>query len=133
MERVSIREASLRLHLPTSSIRQCIQDGELKAYRETNPEGRLAWVVELPEDGWTSAATALELGRKFSPWWWADEDKAGKIHYVEMLNSSALEEIMPEFLCGIVSDNVWFAKELLPEDVCPQCMAEAKGRNLPLS
>src|SRR5918996_6431439 len=45
MEKVSIREASLRLHIPQSAIRQCIQDGELKACRQTCPDGRLAWVV----------------------------------------------------------------------------------------
>ena len=133
MERVSIREASLHLRLSTSNVRQCIQNGELKAYRETSPDGRTTWVVELPEDGWTSAATAVELGREFSPWWWADEGKTGKIHYVEVLTSSALEEIMPEFLCGFVSDNVWFAKDLPSEDICPQCLAEAKGQDLPLS
>jgi hypothetical protein len=67
MERVSIREASLRLHIPQSPIQQCIQDGELKVYRQTSPDGRLSWVVELPEEGWTSAAMEIEMGRPFSP------------------------------------------------------------------
>ncbi len=117
MERVSIREASLRLGLPTSSIRQCIKDGELKAYRRTGPDGRLAWVVELPEDGWTSAATALEMERPFSPWWWADRDMTGNVHYVEVLTTSAWEQLLPKFLCGISSDNVWLAKEPSQEDL----------------
>ena len=72
-----IREASLRLHIPQSAIRQCTQDGELKVYRQTSPDGRLSWVVELPEEGWTSAAMEIEMGRPFSPWWWADGEKAG--------------------------------------------------------
>ena len=132
-EFITISEASSMLGQSEDELNELVSKGELKAYRETNPEGRQAWVVELPEDGWTSAATAVELGREFSPWWWADEGKTGKIHYVEVLTSSALEEIMPEFLCGFVSDNVWFAKDLQPEDLCPQCFAEAKGRSLPLT
>jgi hypothetical protein len=133
MERVSIREASLRLHIPKSAIRQCIQDGELKAYRQTCPDGRLAWVVELPKEGWTSAAIANEMGRPFSPWWWADGDKAGNVHYVEVLSTSAWEEIFPRFLCGLTSDNIWLAEELSPEELCPQCLMEAKVRDLPLT
>ena len=86
MERVSIRAASHRLRLPTSSIRRCIQNGELKAYRQTGSDGRNSWVVELPEEGWTSAAVTLEMGRTFSPWWWADNDMTGNVHYVEALS-----------------------------------------------
>ena len=133
MEKVSIREASLRLRIPQSAIRQCIQDGELKAYRNTSPDGRRTWVVELPEEGWTSTAMAIELGRPFSPWWWADEDKSGHLHYVEVLSTSAWEEILPKFLCGITSDNVWLSEELSQEELCPHCLSEAKARDLPLS
>jgi hypothetical protein len=133
MERVSIREASLRLHMPQSDIRRCIQDGELKAYRQTCPDGRFTWVVELPEEGWTSAAMAIEMGRSFSPWGWADRDRAGNVHYVEVFSTSAWEEIFPKFLCGLTSDNVWLAEELSQEDLCPQCLMEAKVRDLPLT
>ena len=103
MERVSIRAASHRLRLPTSSIRRCIQNGELKAYRQTGSDGRNSWVVELPEEGWTSAAVTLEMGRTFSPWWWADNDMTGNVHYVEALSPGAWEEILPKFLCGVIS------------------------------
>jgi hypothetical protein len=96
MERVSIREASLRLHIPQSAIRQCIQDGELKAYRQSCPDGRLAWVVELPEEGWTSTAMAIEMGRPFSPWWWADGDKAGNVHYVEVAVHFSMGRNIPQ-------------------------------------
>ena len=105
----------------------------MKAYRQTDPEGRLVWVVELPEDGWTSAATALERERPFSPWWWADGEMTGNVHYVEVLTTSAWETIYPQFLCGITSDNVWLAKGISQEELCPQCLTEAKTRNLPLS
>ena len=132
-ERVSIREASLRLHIPQSAIRQCTQDGELKVYRQTSPDGRLSWVVELPEEGWTSTAMAIEMGRPFSPWWWADGEKAGLVHYVEVLSTSAWEEILPKFLCGITSDNVWLAEDLSQEEYCSECLSEAKARSLPLN
>ena len=88
---------------------------------------------ELPEEGWTSTAMAIEMGRPFSPWWWADRDKAGNVHYVEVLSTSAWEEIYPKFLCGITSDNVWLAEELSQEALCPQCLMEAKERDLPLT
>jgi hypothetical protein len=133
MEKVSIREAALRLRLPQSSIRQCIQEGELKAYRQSGPEGRLVWVVELPEDGWMSDAMAFESDRPFSPWWWADRDRTGDVHYVEVFSTSAWEEILPKFLCGLVSENFWLAEEPLPDDLCPECLSEAKARELPLS
>lgn len=133
MERVSIREASVRLRLPASSIRQCIQDGELKAYRQAGPDGRLAWVVELPEEGWVSAAVSIELERPFSPWWWIQRDRTGNVHYVEVLSTSVWEEVFPKFLCGISSDSFWLAKDLSQEDLCPQCLVQAKFRNLPLT
>ena len=63
MEKVSIQEASRRLHIPTSSIRQCIQSGELKAERAPGPDGRTGWVVEMPPEGWTNSATAQEQNR----------------------------------------------------------------------
>ena len=71
MELVTIQEASRRLHLATSEIRQCIHNGELKAYRNPDPNER-GWVVEMPEVGWVSAAMAAELNRTFIPWWWAN-------------------------------------------------------------
>jgi excisionase family DNA binding protein len=133
MERVTIREASVRLRLSASEVRQCIQNGELKAYRQTGPEGRLAWVVELPEDGWVSAAMAVELERPFSPWWWTERDMTGSVHYVEVLTTSVWEEVLPRFLCGISSDSFWLAEDLSQEAYCPHCLEEAKIRNLPLT
>ncbi|MDA0735297.1 MAG: hypothetical protein O2909_12015 [Chloroflexi bacterium] len=133
MERVSIREASLHLRLPTSSIRQCIQDGELKAFRQTGPDGRISWVVELPQAGWVSAAMSIEVERPFSPWWWADRDRTGNVHYVEVLSTSVWEEVFSKFLCGLNSDDFWLAKELSQVNLCPECLAQAKARDLPLT
>ena len=131
MERVTIREASLRLRISTASVRECIRGGELKAYREADSEGRGGWLVELPEDGWVSAATALELGREFSPWWWATIDRTGHIHYVESLAASSWEETVPTFLCGLVGDNIWAATDLSEELLCLECQLVAMERGLP--
>lgn len=133
MEMVSIPEASRRLRLSAANIRQCIRDGELTAHRQPGPNGRLSWVVELPEEGWTSAATGIEMGRTFSPWWWADRDRSDCVHYVKDLAASAFEEIVPRFLCGVVSENIWTARDLSEEDLCPKCLTEAKELGLPLS
>ena len=132
MEMVSIREASLRLRLPQSSIRQCIRDGELKALRVPGPDSRLIWMVELPEDGWSSAATQVELAREFSPWWWANSSKTGAIHYVEEMTVSVYEELVPHLLCRMECDNVWPAQQLSVEQLCPECLAEVEVRGLPL-
>ena len=133
MEKVSIREASIRLRLSQASVRRCISEGELKAYRETGPNGRPAWVVELPEEGWTSSETAAEEDRKVFPWWWADVGRTGQIHYVEELNISAFEEMIPKFLCGFDGANVWVVNNLDPDALCSDCLELAKERGLPLA
>ena len=133
MERVTIREASQRLRIPTASIRECIRGGELKAVREEGTDGRTCWLVELPEDGWVSSATALELSREFSPWWWGKADRTGYIHYVESLSASSWEETVPRFLCGEIGDNIWAAVELLQEQLCLECQMVAMERGLPQS
>ena len=133
MERVSIREASLRLRLSPASIRECIRNGELQAFRETNSENRLGWVVELPEGDWSSAATTEELSRTFSPWWWANVQRTGEVHYVEAINVSAFEEITPKFLCGVEGDNIWAAVDLTESLLCSACLTTAREQELPHS
>ncbi len=132
MERVSIQAASQRLNLSQTIIRQCIRDGELKAYREPGPNGRPTWVVELPEEGWTHASTAslIEMGEGFSPWWWANGTRTGVVHYVEDLG---IEETIPQFLCGLISDNIWTAKDLTEQDLCSTCLSAVRERDLPLA
>ncbi len=131
MERVSIREASLRLRISVSSIRACIRQGELTAVREDGPDGRAVWLVELPAEGWISAATAVELNRDFCPWWWGKQDRSGNIHYVESLSASSWEETVPRFLCGEEGDNIWAATDLSEELLCLECQMRAIERNLP--
>ena len=131
MERVTIREASQRLRISTAMVRECIRGGELQAFRETRPDGGIGWVVELPEEGWTSAATIAEMNREFSPWWWGTIDKSGYIHYVESLSASSWEETVPQFLCGEVGDNIWAATELLQELLCLECQMRAMEQGLP--
>ena len=132
MERVSIQEASYRLNLSQARIRQSIRDGELKAFRQSGPSGRPSWVVELPEEGWTHATTAslIEMSEGLSPWWWAEGARTGKIHYVEDLG---IEETIPQFLCGLISESIWTAKDLTEENLCPGCLSAAKERGLPLA
>ncbi len=87
----------------------------------------------MPEDGWTSAAVAIEIEREFSPWWWATKDRTGHIHYVDALSASSWEEIVSRFLCGLTGENIWPVHELLAEDLCPACLSGAQERGLPLS
>jgi hypothetical protein len=90
-------------------------------------------VVELPEEGWVSAAVSIEMDRPFTPWWWTERERTGNVHYVEVLSTSVWEEVFPIFLCGITSDSFWIANELSEEVYCPQCLEEATNRNLPLA
>ena len=131
MEKVTIREASQKLRISTASVRECIRNGELKAFREERSSGGVGWVVELPEDGWISEAITTELNREFSPWWWGTADKSGHIHYVESLSASSWEETVPQFLCGEIGDNIWAATDLSEELLCLECQMRALEQSLP--
>jgi hypothetical protein len=133
MEKVSIQEASRRLRISTASVRECIRAGELKAERAPGPNGRTSWMVEMPEEGWTSAAVAEELNRSFTPWWWGNKEKTGKVHYVQDLFNTPFEEIMPRFLCGYEGANIWSAPNLTEEVLCPECLVEVENLGLPPS
>ena len=135
MEKLSILEASRRLNLSQTSIRQYIRDGELKATREPGPNGRLAWVVELPEDGWMDDTKsslqqlqetfeAYTSGGTFSHWWWPTGDRRGHAHYVQDLG---IEETIPLFLCGLISDNIWFVSDLSEDEYCPECIVAVEA------
>ena len=135
MERVSILEASRRLNLSQAEIRQYIRDGELNATREPGASGRLAWVVELPEEGWTDGTKsslqqlqktfeAYTSGGTFSHWWWPTGDRSGHAHYVQDLG---IEETIAQFLCGLISDNIWFVSELAEDEYCPECITAVEA------
>ena len=135
MEKVSIQEASRRLNISQASIRQYIRDGEFKAAREPGPNGRLAWMVELPEDGWMDDAKstldqlqkafeAYASGGTFSHWWWPTGERSGHAHYVEDLG---IEETIAQFLCGLITDNIWLTSNLSEDEYCPECIAAVEA------
>lgn len=130
MERVPIQEASLRLNVSQRTIRECIRDGELKAFRQAGPRGE-QWVVELPEVGWLDPykRSYLELNQRLTQWWWANEGKKGNVHYIQDLG---IEEIEPVYLCGLRSENIWSATGHSEADRCPDCVKTANERELPL-
>jgi hypothetical protein len=133
VEKVSIQEASRRLRISTASVRECIRAGELKAERAPGPNGRTFWVVEMPEEGWISSAVAEERNRPFTPWWWGNKEKTGKVHYVQDIYATSFEEILPRFLCGYEGDNIWSAPNLTEEVLCTECLIEVEKRDLPSS
>ncbi len=130
MERVSIQEASLRLNVSQRTIRECIRNGDLKAFRQAGPRSE-QWVVELPEDGWVDPykKSYLELNQRLPQWWWANEAKMGKVHYIQDLG---VEEIEPVYLCGLRSNNIWSAAGHSEEDRCAKCVEAANERGLPI-
>ena len=130
MERVPIQEASLRLNVSQRTIRECIRNGELKAFRQAGPRGD-QWVVELPEDGWLDPykKSYLELNQQLPQWWWANEAKKGQVHYIQDLG---IEEIEPVYLCGLRSENIWSATGHSEDERCPKCVETANERGLPL-
>ena len=133
MEKVSIQEASRRLRISTAEVRQCIKAGELKVERAPGPDGRTSWVVEMPEEGWISSAMAQERDRSFSPWWWGNRERSGKVHYVQDMYASSFEEIIPRFLCGYEGENIWSVLKLTEEVLCPECLVELENLGLPLA
>ena len=128
MERVKIQEASLRLNVSQRTLRESIRSGELKAFRETGPNGEY-WVVELPEEGWLDRhkKSYLELGQRMPQWWWSNESKTGKVHYIQELG---IEEIEPVYLCGLRSENIWSATGHSKDDRCPACNETAQELGL---
>ena len=131
MERVSILEASRILNISQADVRRNIRDGNLVAHREQGPRG-LIWMVELPEEGWldNKKAAYLEMAEQLSPWWWGNAERTGEVHYVEDIG---IEEIIPFFLCGLTSQNIWAATGHDEEQRCPTCLQIAVEKGLPLS
>ncbi len=130
MVRVRIQEASYRLNVSQRTIRESIRNGELKAFRERGPQGEY-WVVELPEEGWLDRykKSYLELDRQLPHWWWANEERTGKVHYIQDLG---IEEIEPVYLCGLRSENIWSATGHSLDDRCGECVAAALAMGLQL-
>ena len=126
MEKVSIQEASRRLNLSQTSIREYARKGELKASKEPGPNGRSMWMIELPEDDWTdqTKVTYMELQKSFSHWWWPTAARSGYAHYVDNVG---IEETVPVFLCGLISDNIWVTKELYQDEYCPECIEKVES------
>jgi excisionase family DNA binding protein len=130
VESVTIQEASRRLNVSQDVIRRYIREGKLQAARGGGPQGR-AWLVELPEDGWLDddKQAYIHLDAQMPAWWWPEAEKTGFVHYVE---STGIEELMPIFLCGLISENIWGANGHREEQRCPECAAAARSRGLPV-
>ena len=130
MERVTIQEASLRLNVSQKTIRECIRDGELKAFRQQGARGE-QWFVELPEDGWQDRhkKAYLDLAQNLPKWWWANESSKGHVHYIAELG---IEEIEAKYLCGFRSENIWSSTGHAESDRCPKCVETAASQGLPL-
>lgn len=130
MERLTIQEASLRLNVSQRTIREAIRNGELRAFRQAGPRGE-QWVVEVPEDGWVDRhkRSYLELAEGLPKWWWTNEARHGRVHYLQQLG---IEEIEPLYLCGLNSENIWSAAGHSPEERCPRCVEAATSQGFSL-
>ncbi len=130
MEKVTIQEASRRLNVSQRDIREYIRNGKLKAGRD--PESSTGrWLVEMPEEGWEDDFKSYlnDMSAGQTPWWWAFGGKAGKVHYLLQVG---IEEIMPDFLCGLRGENLYPANGHTQDQRCPICVSEATAQNLPL-
>ena len=88
-------------------------------------------MVVLPDDGWEDGFKSYlhRMSEALTPWWWAFEHKRGNVHY---LFNVGIEEIMPDFLCGLQGDNLWPAVGHQEEERCPNCLRLANEQGLPL-
>ena len=130
MEKVTIQEASRRLNVSQRDIREYIRNGRLKAERDPDSSTR-RWLVEMPEDGWEddfkSVLNNMSAGQ--TPWWWAFPGNTGRVHYLLQVG---IEEIMPDFLCGLRGENLYPSDGHTQDQRCPNCLQEALGQGLPL-
>ena len=86
-------------------------------------------MVELPERGQGDDHSYLwEQAQLVTPWWWPNPERAGKVHYVEAIET---EGVVAHSLCGLISQGTWNALDHAEMDRCPKCVAVAKQRGLP--
>ncbi len=130
MEKLTIQDASRRLNISQRDVREYIRNGELKAERDPDSEhGR--WLVVMPEDGWQDKFKTYldQLDASITRWWWANEKKSGSVHYLE---STGIENVEPEYLCGQRAENLWSSVGHAPGDRCLECLMRATEQGLPL-
>jgi hypothetical protein len=128
-EKLTIKEASLRLRVSQRVVRERINKGELKATRQLGPNGYF-WEVELPDLGPDDGLDYLrQQAGQVTPWWWPVPNNTGQVHYLQNIG---IEEIQPTYLCGLMSDNFWDARGHSESDRCPECLEKAKALHLPL-
>ncbi len=130
MEKLTIQDASRRLNISQRDIREYIRNGELKAERDPDSEhGR--WLVIMPDDTWQDKFKTYldELDASITRWWWTNVRKTGSVHYLE---STGIENVEPDYLCGHRSENLWSSVGHSANDRCLECLMKATERGLPL-
>jgi len=130
VEKLSIIEASRRLNISQRDIREYIRKGELKAERDPDSEhGR--WLVVMPDDTWQDHFKTYldELNSSITRWWWVNERKTGHVHYLE---ATGIENVEPDYLCGLSSENLWSSVGHTSADRCIECLMRATEQGLPL-
>ena len=118
------------MNVSQRDIREYIRNGRLKAERD--PESSTGrWLVEMPEDGWEDDFKSFlnKMSAAQTPWWWAFERRTGRVHYLLQVG---IEEIMPDFLCGLRGENLYPADGHTPDQRCPNCLNEVVAQNLPM-
>ena len=130
MEKLSIQDASRRLNISQRSVRESIRKGDLKAERDPDSEtGR--WLVIMPEEEWNDPFKTYldDLNKSITRWWWAFENKQGSVHYLE---ATGIENIEPDYLCGLRGANLWSAAGHTATQRCMECLMKATEQGLPL-
>ena len=130
MEEVTILEASRRLNVSQDIIRKYVREGQLKARRQSDGQGK-AWLIELPESGWQDhhKEKINGLAKQLTPWWWNNDTQSGYVHYVDSLG---IEEVEPRFMCGETGPDIWPAVGHTPERRCPVCLKRVMAAGMPL-
>ena len=130
MEKLTIQDASRRLNISQRDIREYIRKGELKAERDPDSEhGR--WLVVMPDEAWQDRFKIYldDLDKSITRWWWANERKTGSVHYLE---TTGIENVEHEYLCGHPGENLWSSVGHTEADRCLECVMKATEQGLPL-
>ena len=102
---------------------------------EVRSDNALEAIETYFEEGWTdgtkssldqlqNAFETYASGGTFSHWWWPTGDRSGHAHYVEDLG---IEETIAQFLCGLITDNIWLTSNLSEDEYCPECIAAVEA------
>ena len=85
----------------------------------------------MPGDEWQDKFKAYldELDASITRWWWVNQNKTGQVHYLE---NTGIENLEPDYLCGLRAENLGSSAGHTASQRCMECLMRATEQGLPL-